>query len=241
MRSIVKRVMMQTMEQTPEASVYAVGPDWQFPKRALGSLALEITESAVLGCFEPKPISSCYDDELPRARQAILRARDGKLARFRYQVNRNAFLISCRDYADEKPEEHLIVGYGFRHGSTTKIESLHHVIGQTGTVHLPDNVAHAMWDFYGQHDSNELLVFHNHPYNPLNFLFDNWPLTSRKDRLFLEARGLNPPELLRRILGQGRILFYLGENGYVKEFRLPIIFSLVDRLAAGTPRVSFGA
>jgi hypothetical protein len=91
-----------------------------------------------------------------------------------------------------------------------------------------------MWDSYGQHDSNELLMFHNHPYNPLNFLFDNWPLTSRKDRLFLETRGLNPPELLRRILGQGRILFYLGENGYVKEFRLPSIVSLVDRLAVGT-------
>jgi hypothetical protein len=64
--------MMQIMEQTPEASLSAVGIDWQFLKRALGSLALEITESAVLGCFEPKPISKCYDDELPRARQAIL-------------------------------------------------------------------------------------------------------------------------------------------------------------------------
>jgi hypothetical protein len=226
--------MMQNMEQTPEASLSAVGPDWQFLKRAVRSLALEITESAALACFEPKPISSCYDDELPRARQAILRARDGKLAPFRYQVNRNAFLIACRDYADEKPEEHLIIGCGFRHGSTTKVESLHHVIGQTGTVHLPDNVAHAMWDFYGQHDSNELLVFHNHPYNPLNFLFDNWPLTSRQDRLFLEARGLNPPELARRILGQGRILFYLGENGYVKELRFPSIVSLLDRFATGT-------
>ena len=233
--------MMQTMEQTPEASLSSVGPDWRFLKRALGSLALEITESAVLGCFEPKPISSCYDDELPRARQAILRARNGKLARFRYQVNRNAFLIACRDYADEKPEEHLIIGYGFRHSSTTKVESLHHVIGKTGTVHLPDNVAHAMWDFYGRHDSNELLVCHNHPYNPLNFLFDNWPLTSRQDRLFLEARGLNPPQLARRILGQGRILFYLGENGHVKECRLPSIVSLIDRLAAGTIRGPFGA
>ena len=74
-----------------------------------GRLALEISESAVLGCFEPTPISSCYD-ELPRTRQAILRARDGKLARFRDQVNRNAFLMAGRDYADERPEEHLIIG-----------------------------------------------------------------------------------------------------------------------------------
>jgi hypothetical protein len=35
-------------------------------------------------------------------------------------VNRNALLIGCLEYADDKPEEHLIIGYGFRHGSTTK-------------------------------------------------------------------------------------------------------------------------
>jgi hypothetical protein len=217
------------MDQTP-ASLPSSGADWESLKGALGRFALEVAESAVLSCFEPKPISSCYDDELPRARQAILRARDGKLARFRYQVNRNAFLIGCRDYADWKAEEHLIIGYGLRYGSTTKVESLHQIIGQTGTVHLPDNVAHGMWDFYGQHESNELLVFHNHPYNPLNFVFDNWPLTSRQDRLFLEARGLNPPELARHVFGQGRILFFLGDNGYVKEFRLPSVVSLLEYL-----------
>jgi hypothetical protein len=128
----------------------------------------------------------CYDDELPRARQAILRARDGKLARFRYHLNRNAFLIGCRDYSDEKPDEHLLIGYGFRHGSTTKVESLHHATGDAGTVRLPDAVAHCMWNFYGQHETNELLVFHNHPYNPINFLVDNQPLASRQDRLFLK-------------------------------------------------------
>ena len=210
------------------------GIDWQAFKDALGRFALEISESAVLGCFEPKPISSCYDDELPRTRQAILRARDGKLARFRDQVNRNAFLVACRDYADERPEEHLIIGYGFRHGSTTKVESLHHVLGETGAVRLPEDVAHLMWDFYGQHESNELLIFHNHPYNPINFLFDNLPLASRKDRVFLEARALNIQQLTRQMLGQGRILFCLGENGYVKEFRLPSIIALLDRYAAAS-------
>jgi hypothetical protein len=85
-----------------------------------------------------------------------------------------------------------------------------------------------MWDHYGQDQQNELLVFHNHPYNPLNFLFDNLPLASRADRLFLEARALNPPELTRRILRQGRIMFYLGENGYVKEFRLPSVMAVLD-------------
>ena len=226
--------MMRVMAQIQPTLLSAPAPDWESLKIALGRLAVEVAESAMIGHFEPKPISSCYDDELPRARQAILRARDGKLARFRYQVNRNAFLIACRDYADQKPEEHLTIGYGSRHRSTTKVERLHHVVGQTSMVHLPDNVAHTMWDFYGQHESNELLVFHNHPYNPMNFLFDNRPLTSRQDRLFLEVRGLNPPELVRRVLGQGRILFYLRENGYVKEFCLPSVIALLNRFASAS-------
>jgi hypothetical protein len=207
--------------------VSTLGVDWQALRLAVGRFTLEITESAVLGGFEPKPISSCYADELPRIRRKILEARSGKLARFRDQVNRNAFLIGCLEYANDKPEEHLIIGYGFRQASTTKVESLHHVIGGTGSVRLPDAVAHAMWDFYGQHEANELLVFHNHPYSPLNFLFDNLPLASRQDRLFAEARGLQPPELARRLLGQGRVLFYLGENRNVKEFYLPSVVALL--------------
>ena len=134
------------MDQILVSTFSAPGIDWRPFKEAVGRLAIEITESAVLGCFEPKPISSCYDDELPRTRQAILRARDGRLAGFRYQVNRNAFLVACHDYADKKPEEHLLIGYGFRHGTTTKVESLHHVLGETGSVRLPDAVAHFMWD-----------------------------------------------------------------------------------------------
>ena len=203
--------------------------DWQPVKDALGPLALEIAESAFLGCLEPNPVSHCYHDELPRVRRAILRARDGSLARFRGQVNRNAFVLGCGAYADGKPEEHLLVGYGFRHGATTKVECLHHAIGETNTVRLPDAVAHAMWDYYGQHEDNELLIFHNHPYKPLNFLLDNLPLASRQDRLFLEARALHPQQLVRWLLGQGRVRFYLGENRCVKEFCLPSIVALLDR------------
>jgi hypothetical protein len=88
-------------------------------------------------------------------------------------VNRNAFLIGCLEYADDKPEEHLLIGYGFRHGSTTKVESLHHIIGQTGSVHLPDAVAHAMWDFYGKHEvtscwsSTTTLTIHSISYSTI--------------------------------------------------------------------------
>jgi len=36
------------------------------------------------------------------------------------------------------------------------------------------------------------------------------------------------------MLGQGRILFCLGENGYAKEFRLPSVVALLERYAAGS-------
>jgi hypothetical protein len=84
--------------------------------------------------------SSCYDDVLSRMRKVILRAHHGRLTRFRSDVNRNAFLLGCGACADNMPEEHLIIGYGVRHGSTTKVEILHHVIGGARSVRLPDNV-----------------------------------------------------------------------------------------------------
>jgi CRISPR/Cas system-associated endonuclease Cas1 len=86
-----------------------------------------------------------------------------------------------------------------------------------------------MWEHHEQRVDSELLVFHNHPYNPLNFLFDNVPLASRTDRIFLETRALIAPQLVRLILDQGRILFYLGENGFVKQFRLPSLVALLSR------------
>jgi hypothetical protein len=73
-------------------------------------------------------------------RKVILRAHHGRLTRFRSDVNRNAFLLGCGACADNMPEEHLIIGYGVRHGSTTKVEILHHVIGGARSVRLPDNV-----------------------------------------------------------------------------------------------------
>jgi hypothetical protein len=200
--------------------------DQRSAKEAFGSFALEIAESTFLSSFEPNPVSGCYEDELPRVRRAILRARDGRLARFRDQVNRNAFVLGCRAYTDGKPEEHLIIGYGFRYGRTTKVESLHHAIGDVGSVRFPDAVAHAMWDYYERHEDNELLIFHNHPYSPLNLLLDNLPLASRQDRCFLAAHAFHQNQLLRRVLGQGRMTFYLGENGYVKEFNLPSMLAI---------------
>jgi hypothetical protein len=195
-------------------------------------LLLEVAESAVLGAFEPPPISACNEDEFGRALRAIQRSRSSRFARFRDVVNRNAFLLACGDYTADRDEEHLLVGYGYRHGSTTKVRSLHHIIGEASSVRLPVDVGHAMWAHYESHEDNELLVFHNHPQNLVTLLLDNEPLASRADRRFLEARALQPEQIVRRLQGRGCIRFYIGENGFVKEFRLPSVLSLAARQTA---------
>lgn len=195
--------------------------DWGRLNEVLGQKAWELAEAAVLSWFEPQPLSSYYLDEFRRARRGIIRARNGQLARFRDCVNRNAFLFACLDCTADEQKEHLIIGYGFRHGSTTKVTALHHVSGCAHSVPIPTGVAHAMWGHYNRDSRNELLIFHNHPYNPLNWLLNNPPLASAADRRQLAARALSLDQLLRTALGQGRVLFYLGENGQVKQFRLP--------------------
>lgn len=186
---------------------------------------IEVSESAVLSCLEPERIHFRreHENDVPRVRAAICRAKNGRLARFRPPMNRNGFLLACLDYTEHRENEYLVVGYGFRNGSTTKIESLHLVIGSTNSVAIPATVAHALWNHCDQHDANEVILFHNHPLNPLNLLVDNLPLASQADRLTLESRALRPIQLVRRVLGQGRVIFYLGENGFVKQFHLPSI------------------
>lgn len=196
----------------------------------LRSKGLEIAESAILASFEPCALSSCYEDELRRALRAFEGARDGELIRLRPFVNRNAFLIACGNYTENKREEHLVVGYGRRYGSTTRVASLHHVLGAADSVAVPAHVAHTMWDYYRQNPAHELLVFHNHPFNPLNLILDNGPLASRADRIAMQERSFNIEQVLRTFRGEGRVLFYLGENGSVKQFRLP---SVLGRLIIG--------
>jgi len=106
----------------------------------------------------------------------------------------------------------MIVGYGFRYGPTTRIESVHHVIGGSQNVAIPPNVAHALWDHYGRDERNEVILFHNHPQSLRSRLLA-LPLPSRADRLVLEARALQPPQILRPLLGKGRVMFFLEPEG----------------------------
>ena len=190
--------------------------------------ALEIFESVLLASLEPAPLVDCYEDDFRRALAAIGRGLRARSARFRVPVTRNAFLLACGDCTDGDRKEHLIVGYGRRHGSTTRVTALHHVLGDEHAVSVPHEIAHAMHTHFNSHPRNELLVFHNHPPHFLHFLLDNFPLASAADRRQLEQRALSQEQLLRALQGDGRVLFYLGENGAVKQFCLPRLLTRIQ-------------
>ncbi len=201
---------------------------------SLKNCAIEIAESVLLSAFEPNPIhfNARNENDVRRVRAALLRAGDGRMARFGRPVNRNGFLLGCLDYTEFCSEEHLIVGYGFRHGLTTKIQSVHHITGGAHFVMIPPVVAHALLNHYRHRETNEIILFHNHPQTLLNWLLDCLPLPSQADRLTLESRALQPAQLLRRFLNQGRVMFFLQQNGFVKEFTLPSVLAVVERIQA---------
>ena len=66
--------------------------------------------------------------------------------------------------------------------------------------------------------------------NLINDLLDNLPLPSQSDRRVVEARALQPVPMLRRLLGHGRVMFFLQDNGFVKEFNLPSVMAILERM-----------
>ena len=200
------------------------------PEKAFRAIA----ENFALSCLEPEPIrfTGAHKKEVPRVKAAIQVAGDEQAFQIDTPVNRNAFLCGCLEYTFSEHIEHLIVGYGFRHGSTSKIDYIHHVRGDARTVAIPGTVERSIRLHEDSNSRAEAVVFHNHPVNPLNLFLDNLPLTSGADRRALENLALAPYQMLRGLLGGGRVLCYLGENGSVKQFRLPPLQSMLWHLQA---------
>lgn len=73
---------------------------------------------------------------------------------------------------------------------------------------------------------------------PSRVLFDNSPLPSGTDRRTLLAYYLRPLVALKSAFGGGRVRFYLGENGFVREFHTPDVMTLLsaDRSSSVTTR-----
>jgi hypothetical protein len=193
-------------------------------------LLREVTKNFLLGAFEPNPIvfTSRHEQDLERLTRAIGRSGDGPIGLLKSPVNRNSFLLACHDVTTDEAIEHLIVGYGFKHGTTTKIEGIHHVVGEEHHVRPTPAVWNAIWKYTHELPRGEVLIFHNHCRNFLHVLIDNLPLASSTDRHLSEKLKFNPFQLIKTLFGTGEVRFYVGENGFVKEFKLPPFDRIIE-------------
>lgn len=196
----------------------------------------DFLDATIPSLLDPNPISfRAIDEEGVAPVKAACRKATGTARSLRPPLNRNAFLCGCLGFAEGDAVEHLIVGFGNRWRTTTRITALVHVLGTKNRVGIPDQLHNEIRQRIASGHRAEVLLFHNHPPNLLNALFDNLPLASVPDRLTLLRHRMKPEILLKGILGGGGVRFYLGENGYVREFRIPALLSLLDSLA---PRVT---
>jgi hypothetical protein len=198
---------------------------------SLGPLVREVVGSAVSSIFDPAPLAFRPCDEVGVAPvRRVCRMQVEGVQNLRTRLNRNAFLCDCLDFTEHEEFEHLIVGYGLKHARTTKISAIAHVSGTRDSVHIPIWIGDAINSHIADSYGAEVLIFHNHPTNLLNTLFDNTPLPSGADRQVLVAHLLEPLIAIKAFVGGGRFRSYLGENGFVREFRTPELLSLLENL-----------
>jgi hypothetical protein len=105
------------------------------------------------------------------------------------------------------------------------------VTGVANQVSIPEDLQTAIIRHVASTHRAEVLIFHNYPHNPLNVLFDNSPLASTTDRQTLFSYYVRPLVAIKSVMRGGRVRCYLGENGFVREFRTPNLLSLIDSLS----------
>ena len=183
----------------------------------------EIVKNSILGMLEPRPIvfNSINEEQVSTVVRGIKLASGEQAARFRTPVNRRSFLAACLDSTTSDSVEHLIVGYGKKWGTTTKVDSLHHVVGKSNSVLMTEKILELVDRRLFYETKGEVLIFHNHPKWFLNGITDNLPIASSTDRHTASKMKLNPFIFFKNMLGNGDVKFYLGENGFVSEFKLP--------------------
>lgn len=199
---------------------------------AMNQLLRELLDARVASAFDPNPVRFTPAGEkgvIPV--QQVLSRPPGLRHSLRRPLARNTFLCGCLDSTALVATEHLIVGFGRRRGSTTWIADIRYELGNATSVCVPPTLNSEIDGFLAADLQNEVIVFHNHPPNLLNILFDNAPLASSRDRdSLLKMRYLEPYVALRALLGHGNIRFFLGENGFVREFRTPDLRDVAERL-----------
>lgn len=197
-----------------------------------------ILDTVLSPLLDPRAIVFKEADELGVKKvRSVCRRSLEQAVRLKKLINRNAFLCGCLDFTEHDEIEHIIIGFGNIHGSTTKISSIAHVSGASDRVIVPPLLDAAIMKHLQECHRGEVLIFHNHPPNVLNAVFDNLPMPSTTDRNTLLRFLLQPLLILKFLSAGGRVRLYLGENGFVREFRTPAVLTSLSSISRNRERV----
>jgi hypothetical protein len=183
--------------------------------------------SVVSSLLDPEPILFRAADETGvRAVRRACKSLSEGTTHLRNELNRNAFLCGCLDFTEGEAVEHLIVGLGRKASTTTRVRRVLHSVGSARAVALPASFKNDIVGFVRSETRASVVIFHNHPPHPFRRLLDNSPLASDMDRQLMSAF-----QLLSLRLGRHDIFrFYIGENGFVREFNTPQLLDVGDAL-----------
>ncbi len=204
----------------PESSAISANRFWE-----------SVLSAAISQVLDPAPIRLTNGDSFcGRALLTAFRKDSTATLRLRTAIPRNAFLAACFDLTDHESREHLLVGFGVRRGSSTMVTRIVRCLGGSHSVSFPLELQREVAAFVRASHRNEALVFHNHPLNPLNTIFDNEPWASSQDRMVAMKHTAEPTMLVKTFTNGGRTRFYVAENGYVREFVGPDLLTLLKNL-----------
>lgn len=199
-----------------------------------GGLWESLLSSAISQFADPAPIRFT-DRDFARGRTLVTKCRQeaGENLHFRTALPRNAFLAACLKLTAEESREHLLAGFGIQRGSSTFVARVAHRLGSTNSVCFPPELQAEIVTYVQSGHRNEVLVFHNHPANPINALCDNEPWASPQDRRVAMTHAAAPAMFIKALTNGGRTRFYVGENGYVRQFIGPDVFTVLKNLNLG--------
>lgn len=201
-------------------------------KTLLNAVGRKLIDPGVASFFDPNPVRFLpQHEEGVRPLRQVLRLGKPGVQRLRNRLSRNQFLCGCLDFTENERVEHLIVGFGRKAGAGTWVESVWHERGEVSRVAVTSDAVAAILKQVTSSSSGEVLIFHNHPRHFLQDLLDNIPIASSGDRCqVLALKYFQPNVALKSLLGKGSILFFLGENGYVRKYAIPGVFQLLELL-----------
>ncbi|MHB1545714.1 MAG: hypothetical protein ACYCSB_00855 [bacterium] len=193
-----------------------------------------IITSVVPSLFDPNPVDfkAQHENGVKPVKKAICDNPPNQLAIFKKLIIRNAFLCGCLDFTENLEIEYLIIGYGIKRGNGTDISKVEYAIGNNNSVKVISETKNRIHKYISQASKNEVIIFHNHPKSWINIFSDNIPIASMMDRDTLSRnKYLEPVILFKTLLNKGSIRFYLGENGFVREYKIPNILKIINRLS----------